>query len=54
MPSLSYVAGEKLTPEIIATLYSKGGRPHAKPTANKRGKQIAGEFYNLAKRILKN
>lgn len=47
------VAGDKLTPAEIATLYSKGGKPHSDPTSNARGEQIAGEFYGLAKTILK-
>jgi hypothetical protein len=37
-------------PEIIATLYSIGrGNPHRSPQASKRGLQIAGEFYQLAR-----
>ena len=46
------VAENKLTPPVIATLYSKGGKPHSNPTSNERGQQIAGEFYNFAKEIL--
>jgi len=41
-------------PEIIATLYSRGWvKPHASPKSNDRGNQIAGEFYELAKKWLK-
>ena len=37
-------------PEILGTLYSKGsGTPNAHPESSERGKQIAGEFYKLAK-----
>ena len=40
-------------PEIIGTLYHKGyGNPHAHPESNKRGDQIAEEFYQLAKKWL--
>jgi len=40
-------------PEIIGTLYHKGyGNPHAHPESNKRGDQIAEEFYPLAKKWL--
>lgn len=46
------VAENKLTPSVIATLYSKGGKPHSNPTSNERGQQIAGEFYDFAKEIL--
>ena len=39
-------------PEILGTLYSRGDIPvHDKPSANDRGKQIAFEFYPLAKDI---
>src|SRR3989344_2961837 len=42
-------------PEIIATLYSlKDSKkpPHLNPQPNKRGNQIAGEFYELSKSFL--
>lgn len=39
-------------PEIIASLYSLPRKPHPRPEANERGKQIANEFYKLAKRAL--
>ncbi len=39
-------------PEIIATLYSMYKAPHAHPEANKRGLQIANEFYQLAQKWL--
>ncbi|MDP3661772.1 MAG: DUF3892 domain-containing protein [bacterium] len=39
-------------PEIIATLYSMYKPPHAHPEANKRGLQIANEFYQLAQKWL--
>lgn len=38
--------------EIIATLYSLSRKPHPRPVANGRGKQIASELYKLAKRAL--
>ena len=47
------IAGKKLTSAIIAVLYSQGGKPHPDPVSNNRGEQIAGEFYELAKKILK-
>ncbi|MBI4253256.1 hypothetical protein HY623_03735 [Candidatus Uhrbacteria bacterium] len=47
-------AGDKMTSAVIATLYSKGGMPHPNPASNKRGDQIAGEFYDLARSIIKN
>lgn len=41
-------------PEIIGTLYSRGyGKPHPNPQSNSRGDQIAGEFYDLAKKWLR-
>lgn len=40
-------------PEILATLYSLSKDPHSNPHANDRGKQIAGEFYKIAKRALR-
>lgn len=41
-------------PEIIATLYSQGyGEPKTDPKPNKRGAQIATEFYQLAKKWVK-
>lgn len=40
-------------PEIIATLYHRGYKaPHSDPAPDERGSQIAGEFYELAKRWL--
>lgn len=40
-------------PEIIGTLYHKGrGDPHSNPMPNKRGVQIADEFYAYAKQWL--
>jgi hypothetical protein len=40
-------------PEIIATLYHLPYRkPHSKPEPNKRGDQIASEFYKLSKKWL--
>ena len=41
-------------PEIIATLYSigRGRTPHGNPQQSKRGSQIAGEFYRLARELL--
>ena len=51
--SWSPIAGKKLTTAVIATLYSQGGRPHQNPIPNERGKQIAGEFYELVRKILK-
>ncbi|MEK7192824.1 MAG: hypothetical protein AAB682_01685 [Patescibacteria group bacterium] len=40
-------------PEIIGTLYHQGyGRPHPNPESNKRGEQIANEFYGYAKEWL--
>lgn len=47
------IAGNKLTLAVIATIYSQGGKPHPNPAPNERGEQIADEFYNLAKKILK-
>lgn len=47
------LAGDKLTTAVIATLYSKSGKPHPDPESNDRGEQIADEFYYLAKEILK-
>jgi hypothetical protein len=47
------VAGKKLTQSVIATLYSKGGKPNHSPSSNERGEQIANEFYILAKKLLK-
>lgn len=39
--------------DIIATLYHlKYRKPHERPKANERGKQIAKEFYQLSKRWL--
>ena len=39
--------------DILATLYSLSSRtPHSNPKSNSRGLQIAGEFYNLAKKWL--
>lgn len=39
--------------DIIGTLYNRGyGEPKKNPTANERGKQIANEFYPLARRWL--
>lgn len=43
----------KNKPEIIGSLYSLGRKPHANPEANDRGRQIAGEFYQIAKKALK-
>ena len=41
-------------PEILATLYAQGyGDPKIDPEANKRGSQIANEFYSLAQKWLK-
>ena len=42
-------------PEIIATLYSigRGRTPHGSPQPSKRGSQIAGEFYRLAREWLR-
>lgn len=40
-------------PDIIGTLYSLERNPHPNPKPNGRGLQIAGEFYLLAKNILK-
>jgi hypothetical protein len=40
-------------PEIVATLYAMGyGVPKINPQSNKRGDQIATEFYALAKKWL--
>lgn len=39
-------------PEIIGDLYS-GTRPHSSGEASNRGKQIASEFYQIAKEVLK-
>ena len=47
------IAGNKLTPAVVFTLYSKGGKPHPNPDSNDRGKQIQDEFYKLAKEILR-
>lgn len=41
-------------PDIIGTLYSLKRDPHPNPQPNDRGRQIAGKFYRLAKRILKS
>jgi len=43
----------KKNPEVLASLYSMGKKPHPNPLANDRGKQIAGEFYEIAKKTLK-
>ena len=41
-------------PEILGTLYAQGyGDPKINPEANKRGSQIANEFYSLAQKWLK-
>lgn len=41
-------------PEIIGTLYSQGlGKPNKDPKSIPRGDQIAGEFYEYAKKWLK-
>lgn len=38
-------------PEILGTLYAQGyGEPKSNPKSNKRGEQIAKEFYRFAKR----
>lgn len=38
-------------PEILGTLYHRSYvEPHAHPTSNERGEQIATEFYKLAKK----